>query len=74
MMNSEVRASGHCFAQRPITVADTYCCRATDRTRPVVLASLWNLSGHDQTLLLDASGRPAVAFGHAESVAPDDEQ
>ena len=25
-MNSEVRASGHCLAQRPVTVVDACCC------------------------------------------------
>ena len=33
--NNAIGASGHCFAQRPVTAVDTYCCRATDRTRPV---------------------------------------
>ena len=41
-MNSITGASGHCFAQRPVTVAqrpvtavDAWCCLAPDRTRPV---------------------------------------
>ena len=37
MMNSEVRASGHCLAQRPVAAADACCCRATDRTYPVLI-------------------------------------
>ena len=37
MMNSEVRASSHCIAQSLVAVADAYYCRATDRTRPVLL-------------------------------------
>ena len=41
--------------------------------RPVTLAPLYNLSGHDRMLLLGASGRPTVASGYAESVAVDDE-
>ena len=36
-MNSEVRASSHCLAQRPVAAADACCCRATDRTRPVLI-------------------------------------
>ena len=35
--NSVIGASGHCFAQRPVTAADAYCCRATDWTRPVLI-------------------------------------
>ena len=51
-MNSEVRVSGHYLAQRLVTAADAYCCRATDRTRPVLptvearmLIGLWAESG-----------------------------
>ena len=36
-MNSEVRASSHCLAQHPVAAADVYCCRATDRTHPVLI-------------------------------------
>ena len=36
-MNSEVHASGHCLAQRPVAAADACCCRATDRTRSVLI-------------------------------------
>ena len=36
-MNSEVRASDRCLAQRPVTAADACYCRATDRTRPVLV-------------------------------------
>jgi hypothetical protein len=35
-MNSEVRASSHCLAQRLVATADACCCRATGRTRPVL--------------------------------------
>jgi hypothetical protein len=35
--NSVIYASGHCFAQRPVTAADACCCRATDRTRLVLI-------------------------------------
>ena len=34
-----------------------------------MLAPLWNLSRHDRTLLLGASGRPAVTSGHTENIA-----
>ena len=34
-MNSEVRASSHYLAQRPVAAADACCCRTTDLTRPV---------------------------------------
>ena len=37
MKNSVIGASGHCFAQRPVTAADAFYCRATDRTRPVLI-------------------------------------
>ena len=37
MVNNEVRASGHYLAQSPVAAADAYCCRATDRTRPVLI-------------------------------------
>ena len=33
MMNSVTGASGHYFAQRPVTTADAWCCRAP--VRPV---------------------------------------
>ena len=36
-VNNEVRASGHYLAQRPVDATDACCCRATDRTRPVLL-------------------------------------
>ena len=45
-----------------------------DRTRLIALAPLWNLSGHDQMVLLGASDRPAVASGYAENIVIDDEQ
>ena len=35
-MNSEVCASGHYLAQRLVAAANACCCRATDRTRPVL--------------------------------------
>ena len=37
MMNSEVHASDHCLAQRPVAAANACCCHATDRTRPVFI-------------------------------------
>ena len=37
MMNSEVRASGHYLAQTPVAAANACCCRAIDRTRPVLI-------------------------------------
>ena len=46
-MNNEVRASGHCLAQRPVAAVDACYCRATDRAclvligpRPVTFAEL----------------------------------
>ena len=36
-MNSEVRVSGHCLAQRSVAAADACCYRATDRTCPVLI-------------------------------------
>ena len=42
-MNSEVRAFGHCLAQRLVAAADAYCCRATDQTRLVPIRAA---SGH----------------------------
>jgi len=50
MMNSGTGASGHSFAQRlvtaaqrPVKVADAWCCRATDRTCLVLIRAV---SGH----------------------------
>ena len=40
-----------------------------DRTHPIVLVPLWNLSGHDRMLLFGTSGRPTVASGQAENIA-----
>ena len=47
MMNSVTGAFDHCFAQRPVTAADVWCCLALDRSirsligpRPVTSAEL----------------------------------
>ena len=40
-----------------------------NRTCSVAQALLWNLFGHDRTLLLGAFGRPTIAFGYAENIA-----
>ena len=37
MMNSEVRASGHYLAQRPVAAADVCYCQVADRMRPVLI-------------------------------------
>jgi len=67
-MNSVTGASGHCFAQRSVTAADACCCLAPDRTRPVVLAPLWNLSRLDRTLHFVRSVVQSVVSGHAENI------
>ena len=56
-MNSEVHASGHCLAQRPIAAADTCCYRATDRTRPVLIGP------RPVTSVELVSSRSCVRFG-----------
>ena len=37
MKNSVIGASGHYFAQHPVIATDACCCRATNRTCPVLL-------------------------------------
>ena len=55
--NSVIGASSHCFAQRLVIAADACCCRATDRTCPVLMGP------HPVTSVELVSSRSCVRLG-----------